>query len=90
MHDSPSDPTYLQLEPARLAEITRWLLAVLVGAGWLTLNDTTTNWIVSAVGLVASGVLTYWTRHQVTPVAEPRDANGIPLAGPPLASSSIL
>lgn len=55
-------------EPARLAEVARWLLVTLVTTGWLTLDDAAVNGIVSAVSLLLSALLTKYVRGGVTPV----------------------
>lgn len=55
-------------EPAAYAELARLVIVGLVGTGWLTLDDNTANGIATAVGLVASWVLSYVVRQRVTPV----------------------
>ena len=75
-HHDPGEPRMTQAEPAAVAEAARVVLAILVGAGWLSIGDQTTEWIISVVGLAASVALTVWTRKLVTPVAEPKDITG--------------
>ncbi len=58
----------LSREPAAYAEAARLAIAALVGLGWITLADTTVNSIVTAVGALASIVLTVAVRAHVTPV----------------------
>ena len=36
----------------------------------------------AAVGLFATAVVVVWSRGAVTPVADPKDANGLPLTAP--------
>lgn len=55
-------------EPAAYAEAVRLVIAALVALGWITLDDNTTNAIVTAVGAVLSIVLTVAVRQTVTPV----------------------
>ncbi|GAA1940476.1 hypothetical protein [Amycolatopsis minnesotensis] len=57
-------------EPAAFAEFVRAVLAALVGAGWLTIDDTTINTVVSVVGLLTSFVLTHFVRKNVMPVTD--------------------
>lgn len=66
-HTDPAEQPLLASEPAAAAEAARVILAVLVGAGWLTISSQATDWIISGVGLIASIALTYWTRSNVTP-----------------------
>lgn len=79
-HLDPGEPRLADAEPASLAEAVRVLLAALIGAGWLTIDSATVNWIVTVVGLLASVAATVWTRRRVTPVAAPKTAHGRPLA----------
>ncbi len=58
-------------EPAAFAEFVRAVLAALVGVGWVTIDDTTINTVVSVVGLLASFVLTHFVRKNVMPVTDP-------------------
>ncbi|PKW15912.1 hypothetical protein [Saccharopolyspora spinosa] len=83
MNQPTGPPT--QTEPAAIAEAVRIILIALVGAGWLTLDDTTLASIVSVVGVLASVALTWWTRRKVTSLAAPRATDGTPLvsAEPP-------
>lgn len=55
-------------EPAAYAEAVRLVAAALVGLGWLTIDSNTINAIVTAVGAVASVVLTVAVRAHVVPV----------------------
>lgn len=55
-------------EPAAYAEAVRALLVILVGLGWLTLDDNTANGIATVVGILLSWVLTYVVRAHVSPV----------------------
>lgn len=86
-HASPVEPTVAQTQPVSLAEVVRMIVVALVSAGWLTLDDTAVNTVVSVVGAIVSIGLTWWTTHKVTPVAKPRSDEGLPLVpatpGPP-------
>lgn len=55
-------------EPAAWAEVVRLVIGALVALGWVTVSDTATNSIVTAVGAVLSIVLTVVVRQHVTPV----------------------
>lgn len=55
-------------EPAVYAEAARLVMAALVALGWITLNNTTMEAIVTAVGATLSVVLTAAVRSHVTPV----------------------
>lgn len=79
-HLDPGEPRLADAEPAALAEAARILLAALVTAGWLAIDSATVNWIVTAVGLLASVAATAWTRNRVTPLVAPRSTEGAPLA----------
>lgn len=52
-------------EPARWAEVARALLALGVGAGWVTFDEQTVSWIVTGVGMGASTLLSRWVRSSV-------------------------
>jgi len=67
---TPPETSLMQTEPAAIAEGARWLLGILVTLGWVTLDDATTNAIITAVGALASIALTIWTRRRVTPMAK--------------------
>ncbi len=54
-------------EPAAYAEAVRLAIAALVGLGWITIDDSTVNAIVTAVGALMSIVLTVVVRANVTP-----------------------
>lgn len=58
-------------EPAAYAEAARLAVAALVGLGWVSLDNNTVNAIVTAVGALASIVLTIAVRQHVTPVSVP-------------------
>ncbi|GAB3472014.1 hypothetical protein [Actinophytocola sediminis] len=62
--------TFAAMEPARLAERARALLVLLVGAGWLTIDNATITTVASVAGLVASWLLSRFVRGRVTPVAK--------------------
>ena len=55
-------------EPAAYAEVVRLVLVALVALGWITVDNDTTNAIVTAVGAILSVVLTVAVRAHVTPV----------------------
>jgi hypothetical protein len=55
-------------EPAAYAEAVRLVIAALVGVGWITLDDSLIQSIVTAVGALASIVLTVVVRSKVTPL----------------------
>lgn len=57
-----------QREPAAYAELVRLVLAAIIAVGWITLDDTTTNAVATAVGAVISFVLSFVVRSHVTPV----------------------
>lgn len=63
-------------EPAAYAEAVRLAIAALVALGWITVNDSTVNAIVTAVGALMSIVLTVVVRANVTPVASPPPSVG--------------
>lgn len=67
---SPGEPMLSRTEPAAIAEGARMVLGVLVALGWVSIDSATTNVIITAVGAVASIVLTAWTRNRVTPTAK--------------------
>lgn len=62
--------TTTNTEPAAIAEVVRVILVGLVAAGWVTLPDATIAGIVSAVGVLGSIALTWWTRRRVVPVVK--------------------
>ena len=54
------------------------LINLAVAFGWnLTVDQV--GALNAAVGLVATAVMVVWSRGTVTPVADPRDADGAPL-----------
>lgn len=65
--------------PVAVAAAIQSVLAVLVTLGWLRLDDET----IATVATVAAGavvlVVTLIARSKVTPVAAPRNADGVPL-----------
>lgn len=83
-HQLADTPSAAQTEPAGLAELVRVVIGLAVGAGWITAQEANT-WTVgaTALGVVVSVVLTWWTRRKVTPAARPRDADGTPLVPAP-------
>lgn len=74
-HNSPAEPTLSRTEPEAVAEGARVLLGALVALGWISLDDATTNAIITAVAALASIALTHWSRRRVTPVAKLNDEN---------------
>jgi hypothetical protein len=58
-------------EPAAYAEAVRLVIAALVGLGWVTIRESTVNSVVTAVGALASIILTVAVRANVTPVTPP-------------------
>ena len=62
--------TATNTEPAAVAELVRVVLVGLVAAGWVTIPDATIAGVVSAVGVLGSIVLTWWTRRRVVPVVK--------------------
>ncbi|MBB5159910.1 hypothetical protein [Saccharopolyspora phatthalungensis] len=82
-HTSPSEPMLSQVEPAAVAEGARMVLGTFVALGWITIDSTTINAIITGVSAVASVALTIWTRRRVTPAARPRDADRTALVPAP-------
>lgn len=82
-HHQPSEPSVTKTQPVGLAELVRMVVVLLVGVGWLTLDDAAVNTVVSVAGMIASIALTWWTDHKVTPTARPRSAEGTPLVPVP-------
>ncbi len=82
-HQQPDQPPATKTQPVTLAEAIRVVVVLLVGAGWLTLDDAAVNTIVSIVGVVMSIALTWWAGRKVTPLAKPRAGDGRPLAPVP-------
>ncbi len=79
-HQLADEPAKTQTEPASLAEAARVLIVLAVGAGWLSTGQANTLTVaLSALGVVASVALTWWTRRKVTSLARPRNADGTPL-----------
>lgn len=50
--------------------------------GWITLSDDQFNSLMVFVGLALPIGLSLWARQQVTPLALPRDTDGVPLSRP--------
>lgn len=67
-------------EPAAVAEITRLIVAALVTLGVFQLDDAAWNAITLVIGGVISVALSWWTRKRATPVANPHNDAGAPLA----------
>ncbi len=63
------------------------MMVLLVGTGWLTLDDAAVNTVVSVVGVIVSIMLTWWTGRKVTPLAKPRADDGTPLVPSPEKTS---
>ncbi len=78
-HQQPEQPPATKTQPVSLAEAVRVVVVLLVGAGWLTLDDAAVNTVVSVVGVLVSVGLTWWTGRKVTPLAKPRSSEGVPL-----------
>ena len=64
------EPMLSRTEPAAVAEGARIVLGALIALGWVSIDSATTNGIITAVGAVASVLLTAWTRNRVTPAAK--------------------
>lgn len=79
-HLDPGEPRFTDAEPAAFAEAARIILAALVTGGWLAIDSSVINWLVTGIGLLASVAFTAWTRNRVTPVAAPTSSEGVPLA----------
>lgn len=76
----------MHTEPAGFAELVRVLVALAVGAGWVTNGEANGLTVgLTGLGVLASVLLTIWTRRKVTPAARPRTADGTALvpAAPP-------
>jgi hypothetical protein len=77
-------------EPARWAEIARTLIGIGVGADWIAVDQLTTNWVVTGVGLVSSWLLTVFVRSSVyseeTVQRLLAEAKGEPRPGPGAAA----
>jgi hypothetical protein len=67
------------LTTAAITSVVSAALALLVSFG-LGIDPTQTEAIMGFVGVVAPFVVAYLARKHVTPVADPKDHNGSPLA----------
>lgn len=83
-HQLADTPSKTETEPAGLAELVRVLVALAVGAGWITTQEANTFTVgATALGVAVSVVLTWWTRRKVTPSSRPRTSDGTPLVPAP-------
>lgn len=66
-HATQDEPGFAAAEPAAFAEVARVIITALITGGWLTIDSTTVDWIVTGVGMLVSIAFTVWTRNRVTP-----------------------
>lgn len=50
--------------------------------GWIALNDEQYNSLMLFIGMALPIGLGVWARSQVTPLADPKDTDGVPLSRP--------
>lgn len=55
-------------EPAAYAEVARLVIAALVAVGWITIDNTAVDTVLTAAGAILSIFLTATVRANVTPV----------------------
>lgn len=80
----PQKPSKIHTEPAGFAELVRVLVALGVGAGWITNQEANGLTVgLTGLGVLVSVLLTWWTRRKVTPAARPRTADGTALVPAP-------
>ena len=68
----------LAIRAAVVAAVTA-LVHLTVIAGWWAISADVEGQVALVVDLVGTAALVVWTRGKVTPVADPRDADGRPL-----------
>ena len=66
-------------EPVAIAAVVQAVLAALVTLGWLQLDDTTIAALGTVVAAFVGATVTLSARRRVTPVADPKAADGTPL-----------
>lgn len=71
-HSSPTD----RPEPVALLDLGKLVVAALVAAGWIAVDDPLVPTIGSAAGLVLFLLFTVITRAKVTPMSDPVDDDG--------------
>lgn len=68
-----------KVEPVAILDAVKAVVAVLVAAGWITLDDATLNAIITGAGSLLFVLLTVLTRRATTPLADPKTNDGTPL-----------
>lgn len=76
-------PSKAPVEWANIVAAILSLLSLAVAMGWLSLSGEQFKSIevaLGSIGVIAFPILSgLWTRRQVTPLAEPKDVDGLPL-----------
>lgn len=71
-----TNPVSGRPEPVLLLDAAKALLAVGVGLGWVYLDNSQVELLLTALGAVLAVVLTFVTRRAVTPVSDPIALDG--------------